>query len=123
VAVEAEAWIHAHFGPAHPWPRNVRELEQCVRNLIIRGHYRPRRVPPIVDPRRAFADAVVRGTLDRRPAPPALRDARVRGDGQCQRDRTAARPRPRPVPVEIGLAEDCKCAHGPDIGRKGQGEK
>jgi DNA-binding NtrC family response regulator len=64
VAAEAEAWIHAHLGPAYPWPGNVRELEQCVRNLIIRGHYRPRRLPPTVDPRHAFADAVVRGALD-----------------------------------------------------------
>jgi DNA-binding NtrC family response regulator len=64
VAADAEAWIHAHLGPAYPWPGNVRELEQCVRNLVIRGHYRPRRLPPTVDPRRVFADAVVRGALD-----------------------------------------------------------
>jgi DNA-binding NtrC family response regulator len=64
VAEEAETWIAAHLGPAYPWPGNVRELEQCVRNLVIRGHYRPRRLPPTADPRRAFADAVVRGTLD-----------------------------------------------------------
>jgi DNA-binding NtrC family response regulator len=64
VAAEAEAWIGRHLGPAYPWPGNVRELEQCVRNLVIRGHYRPRRAAAAGDPRRAFADAVVRGALD-----------------------------------------------------------
>jgi DNA-binding NtrC family response regulator len=64
VAAEAEASIATHLGPSHPWPGNVRELEQCVRNLVIRGHYRPRRVTPATDPRPAFADAVVTGALD-----------------------------------------------------------
>jgi DNA-binding NtrC family response regulator len=64
VAAEAETWIVTHLGPGYPWPGNVRELEQCVRNLVIRGHYRPRRVAPAADPRRAFADTVATGALD-----------------------------------------------------------
>jgi DNA-binding NtrC family response regulator len=29
------------LGPAYPWPGNFRELEQCVRNLMVRGEYQP----------------------------------------------------------------------------------
>ena len=31
----------AHLPPGYSWPGNYRELEQCVRNVIIRGSYRP----------------------------------------------------------------------------------
>jgi hypothetical protein len=42
----------------------VRELEQCVRNLVIRGHYRPRRPAPSADPRQALWQGVAAGALD-----------------------------------------------------------
>lgn len=34
-------WIRRNLGDAYPWPGNFRELEQCVRSLVLRGEYRP----------------------------------------------------------------------------------
>ena len=36
---EVLGWIDANLGPGYPWPGNFRELEQCVRNVLIRGSY------------------------------------------------------------------------------------
>lgn len=41
LAAEVEAWILAHLGDAYAWPGNTRELEQCVRSVLIRKHYQP----------------------------------------------------------------------------------
>jgi DNA-binding NtrC family response regulator len=35
------AWIYEHLGPDYSWPGNIRELEQCVRSVMIRGSYSP----------------------------------------------------------------------------------
>jgi DNA-binding NtrC family response regulator len=35
------AWIEQNLGSRYAWPGNFRELEQCVRNLVLRGEYRP----------------------------------------------------------------------------------
>jgi len=35
------AWIEKNLGARYLWPGNFRELEQCVRNLVLRGDYRP----------------------------------------------------------------------------------
>jgi transcriptional regulator with GAF, ATPase, and Fis domain len=35
------AWIAKNLGARYAWPGNFRELEQCVRNLVLRGDYRP----------------------------------------------------------------------------------
>ncbi|MBT8486456.1 MAG: sigma-54-dependent Fis family transcriptional regulator [Phycisphaerales bacterium] len=38
---ETLTWIDANLGRDYAWPGNIRELEQCVRNILIRGVYRP----------------------------------------------------------------------------------
>jgi DNA-binding NtrC family response regulator len=38
---ETLAWIERNLGARYAWPGNFRELEQCVRNLVLRGEYRP----------------------------------------------------------------------------------
>ena len=38
---EVEKWMSAHLPAGYAWPGNYRELEQCVRNVIIRSSYRP----------------------------------------------------------------------------------
>ncbi len=38
---EVEQWITKNLPAGYAWPGNYRELEQCVRNVIIRGSYRP----------------------------------------------------------------------------------
>jgi transcriptional regulator with AAA-type ATPase domain len=43
LAEEAEKWIAASLGADYEWPGNYRELEQCIRNLLIRKDYRPAR--------------------------------------------------------------------------------
>ena len=41
VAAEVYEWIASHLDPDYAWPGNFRELEQCVRNVLIRREYRP----------------------------------------------------------------------------------
>src|SRR5579863_332262 len=43
---EIEAWIATHLPAEYAWPGNYRELEQCVRNVIIRRSYRPLETAP-----------------------------------------------------------------------------
>jgi transcriptional regulator with AAA-type ATPase domain len=41
LAREVMAFVTEHLGRDYPWPGNIRELEQCVRNVMIRGEYHP----------------------------------------------------------------------------------
>lgn len=41
LAREVNKWIEGNLGPAYEWPGNYRELEQCVKNVLIRRNYRP----------------------------------------------------------------------------------
>jgi DNA-binding NtrC family response regulator len=41
LAGEVMRWIKVNLGPDYPWPGNYRELEQCVKNVLIRRNYRP----------------------------------------------------------------------------------
>ena len=38
---EVARWVARELPPAYAWPGNYRELEQCVRNILIRQSYRP----------------------------------------------------------------------------------
>jgi hypothetical protein len=40
VARDAHGWVDTHLRD-HSWPGNMRELEQCVRSVMVRGHYAP----------------------------------------------------------------------------------
>ncbi len=41
LAEEVDEWMRHHLSPDYVWPGNYRELEQCVRNVLIRKHYEP----------------------------------------------------------------------------------
>jgi hypothetical protein len=41
LAPEVMNWIGANLGADYAWPGNYRELEQCVKNVLIRRNYRP----------------------------------------------------------------------------------
>ncbi|MBZ5622768.1 MAG: sigma 54-interacting transcriptional regulator [Acidobacteriia bacterium] len=43
LAREVMQWIEGNLGMDYPWPGNYRELEQCVKNVLIRRNYRPSR--------------------------------------------------------------------------------
>ncbi len=43
VADEAAGCVERDLGPHYPWPGNFRELEQCVRNVVVRRCYTPPR--------------------------------------------------------------------------------
>ncbi len=43
VGAQVLAWIEQHLGQTYDWPGNFRELEQCVRNIVVHGCYMPPR--------------------------------------------------------------------------------
>jgi transcriptional regulator with AAA-type ATPase domain len=44
LARDVSQWIDGNLGRDYAWPGNYRELEQCVKNVLIRRDYRPLRV-------------------------------------------------------------------------------
>jgi transcriptional regulator with AAA-type ATPase domain len=62
-APEVLAWIEQNLGPGYAWPGNYRELEQCVKNVLIRRNYRPARVTGADDPVEQFASDARAGRL------------------------------------------------------------
>ncbi|HEY1337734.1 MAG TPA: sigma 54-interacting transcriptional regulator [Bryobacteraceae bacterium] len=62
LAREVLAWIEAHLGPEYDWPGNYRELEQCVKNVLIRRNYQPSRGAPD-DPVEEFAQEARAGRI------------------------------------------------------------
>ncbi len=41
LAPEVERWVQENLGLEYAWPGNYRELEQCIRNFLVRREYRP----------------------------------------------------------------------------------
>jgi DNA-binding NtrC family response regulator len=69
LAEEVGDWIRKNLGRDYAWPGNFRELEQCVRNVMIRQTYEPVRTRTSggdEDPRQALATAVAEGALTAR---------------------------------------------------------
>jgi transcriptional regulator with AAA-type ATPase domain len=69
VSAEVVAWIEEHLPPTYAWPGNVRQLEACVRSILMGGGFKPanttrahRAVPAgaLEDP---FLRAVLEGRL------------------------------------------------------------
>jgi DNA-binding NtrC family response regulator len=67
LADEVVTWIQTHLGDNYGWPGNIRELEQCARNVMIRGAYHPSRDASISTDRRGrtrLASLVTSGQLN-----------------------------------------------------------
>jgi transcriptional regulator with AAA-type ATPase domain len=62
LATEVEEWIDEHLGRDYPWAGNVRELEQCVRNILIRKEYRAP-MPESPNAGKELADALCAGEV------------------------------------------------------------
>ena len=62
LAAEVSSWIRNNLGSDYPWPGNYRELEQCVKNVLIRRNYRPSRAHA-EDPFEQFTQDVRAGNL------------------------------------------------------------
>ncbi len=57
LAEEVEEWIGKGLDPRYEWPGNYRELEQCVRNILIRKEYQASRLAKRSNNRDIFSEA------------------------------------------------------------------
>ncbi|HEY1213346.1 MAG TPA: sigma 54-interacting transcriptional regulator, partial [Bryobacteraceae bacterium] len=57
LARETGQWIEKNLDPRYQWPGNYRELEQCVRNILIRKEYQISRPAPRVPKQDVFGEA------------------------------------------------------------------
>ncbi len=55
--------INEQVGTDYPWPGNIRELQQCVSNILIRGTYQPFVWQNTIEPMQALKDATCNGKL------------------------------------------------------------
>jgi transcriptional regulator with AAA-type ATPase domain len=62
LSADAIAWVEENLGLDYAWPGNYRELEQCVRNVLIRRNYRPTPAPA-TDPANELAAEFRAGSL------------------------------------------------------------
>jgi transcriptional regulator with AAA-type ATPase domain len=62
LADEVMSWVKKHLGVNYAWPGNFRELEQCVRNVLIRHEYHPAAAVP-AGMGEELADAMESGSL------------------------------------------------------------
>jgi hypothetical protein len=59
LARDAGRWIEQKLGRDYAWPGNYRELEQCVKNVLIRQNYRPLGAPAAGVPEHLTADQLI----------------------------------------------------------------
>ena len=59
---EVVSWIGENLGRDYSWPGNIRELEQCIRNIMIRNEYHP---PEVQDKgaRQMLSGEIMSGSL------------------------------------------------------------
>lgn len=62
LAAEVLPWVAENLGADYRWPGNYRELEQCVKNVLIRRNYRPAALGAD-DPADEFASQARAGSL------------------------------------------------------------
>jgi len=61
---QAVDWIEKNLGDTYQWSGNIRELEQCVSGIMIRGRYVPAGIAERRSTNPAWADKAIRGELN-----------------------------------------------------------
>jgi DNA-binding NtrC family response regulator len=64
VSAEVLRAIAVSPGSGYSWPGNFRELEQCVRSVLVRGSYKPPRAAASIDGGQQFAAAIAEGKFN-----------------------------------------------------------